>query len=211
MALGRGLPGRSAILVMLLLASACSDPAAPEGSGFWSFESGMEGWVAAAADTNSPDAGGLQPPLEWWARPSAERASHGSQSVEIFLENWNDAMKVWIVREFAVEPDRNYEVGLAFDFASRDYGDVNNFQILAGAAPAAPTTVEEVMGVGRVDVSTGNGAASDTGFLWRRRQFSFLSRSSGEGKLYVLVGVWGTWESPRTYYVDNVRVNITRR
>jgi hypothetical protein len=30
------------------------------------------------------------------------------------------------------------------------------------------------------------------------------------GRIHIVIGVWGTWETPRTYYVDNVRLLFTR-
>jgi hypothetical protein len=27
--------------------------------------------------------------------------------------------------------------------------------------------------------------------------------------LFVVVGIWGTWETPRTYYVDDLSVQFT--
>lgn len=192
--------------VLALGVMACSDPSGPipPREENWSFEAGMEAWTAAAADIH---VGGT--PIDWWARLSTARASHGSRSVEIYMDNRTDAAKVWIVRPFAVEPNRDYVVHLNFDFASRDYGDVNLFQLLAGASPTAPVTGAEVLAVARTNMSTGNGAGSDVGFQWSHRYMTKGVRSSPNGSLYILVGVWGTWETPRTYYVDNVSVELT--
>lgn len=125
------------------------------------------------------------------------------------MDNRTDAAKVWIVREFSVAASRDYMVQLSFDFASRDWGDANLFQLLAGASPTAPATGAEVLAVARTNISTGNGAGSDVGFLWSQRLFNRPGRSSADGKLYVLLGVWGVWETPRTYYIDNVWVELT--
>ena len=35
------------------------------------------------------------------------------------------------------------------------------------------------------------------------------SRPAADGMIHVVIGVWGTWETPRTYYVDDVRVRLT--
>ncbi|MFH1221207.1 MAG: hypothetical protein V1694_12250 [Candidatus Eisenbacteria bacterium] len=44
------------------------------------------------------------------------------------------------------------------------------------------------------------------GYLWTGKQYTIDRRSSANGKLYVSIGVWGTWETPRTYYVDFVYI-----
>lgn len=194
------------VAVAFAASAACSDPAEPalprEES--WSFEAGMEGWTAAATDIH---VGGA--PIVWWARPSTARASHGTRSIEIYMDNRTDAAKVWIVREFSVAPNRDYMIHLGFDFASSDWGDANHFQLLAGASPTPPVAGAEVLAVARTNISTGNGAGSNVGYLWSQRFFIRPGRSSADGKLYVLLGVWGTWETPRTYYVDNVWVELT--
>lgn len=127
------------------------------------------------------------------------------------MNNMNDATKVWIHREFSVDPSRDYDVDLAYDFASADWGGANLFALLAGASPTPPTTGPEVLSVARTGQRTGNGAAFDVGYLWSRKEFGLQARSSAVGKLYVLVGVWGTWETSRTHYIDNVTVRLTPR
>ena len=65
-----------------------------------------------------------------------------------------------------------------------------------------------MLAVARTNVETGNGAGTDVGFLWSPKEFTRTGRSSAGGTLHVLLGVWGTWETPRTYYLDSLRVRI---
>ena len=31
-----------------------------------------------------------------------------------------------------------------------------------------------------------------------------------EKEIYVIIGVWGTWETARTYYIDNVKITAVK-
>lgn len=33
--------------------------------------------------------------------------------------------------------------------------------------------------------------------------------SGNDGTLYIDIGIWGTWETGRVYYIDNVRITIS--
>ena len=54
---------------------------------------------------------------------------------------------------------------------------------------------------------TGNGHPdSDVGYVWLDNSCTFAVQSNVNGKIYVILGVWGVWETPRTYYLDSIRV-----
>ncbi|KXB00643.1 hypothetical protein AKJ41_03920 [candidate division MSBL1 archaeon SCGC-AAA259O05] len=40
------------------------------------------------------------------------------------------------------------------------------------------------------------------------KSYDFTVMSGSNGKLYVFIGIWGNWETTRTYYLDNVNVNF---
>ena len=35
--------------------------------------------------------------------------------------------------------------------------------------------------------------------------------STNDGRLYFILGIWGTWEGARTYYFDDLRITVTER
>lgn len=164
----------------------------------------MDGWEVAAADTLVGGVG-----IAWWVRPSTARATDGSRSLEIHADNRTDAAKVWIIRKFSANPDRSYRVDVGYSFASADWGEANLWRLLAGVFVRPPSTGSEVLGGAQTELTTGNGAAADVGYVWMEKSFAFTARSSADGGLHVLIGVWGTWETPRTYYLDRVRVTLT--
>jgi hypothetical protein len=39
--------------------------------------------------------------------------------------------------------------------------------------------------------------------------YDFHIISAADGTLYLDIGIWGTWETYRAHYIDNVRITIT--
>ena len=106
-------------IMLLLVFAGCGDPALlkPDVHKF-SFEHDMEGWIINGTDLDNP-------PVEWSIERSQDIASNGETAVRLYLNNMNDAGKIWIELPFDVEPHRAYEVHLEYDLASADWGDVN--------------------------------------------------------------------------------------
>jgi hypothetical protein len=96
-------------------------------------------------------------------------------------------------------------VRITFDFASADWGDVNHWSIIAGGTPVAVADASALTYQG----TTANGDASDLGYKWATKTYDVVVTTGASGRIYVQVGVWGTWEALRTYYVDNLRVGLT--
>jgi len=165
----------------------------------FSFEDSFEGWTAKATDVDHPS-------VTWSIKRSSVIASDETTSVELYVENFNDASKIWIERGFEVEPNANYHVHLGYDFATRDWGVANHFRIIAGALDHPAEVGDDLI----YQDYTGNGRNSDDGFVWLDKAYSLDVRSGSSGMLYVIIGVWGIWETPRTYYVDAVRIEFIR-
>ena len=164
-----------------------------------SFEAGLGDWTPQALDV-------ADPAVTWSVEASSEEASAGTQSVKLTLDNANAAGKIWIERELEVDPGQAYDVTLSFDLASADFGTVNLWKVIAGAYTAPPRTAAELSFPG----DTGNGASADDGVHWVSRSYQVHARADKDGYIYVVIGVWGTYPVARTYWVDNVHVQLTR-
>ena len=172
----------------------------PSSSPFsFSFEEGLQGWAARGLDLDLANS-----TIDWDINTSQDLARGGSSSLEFYLENLNDKGKIWIEQSFEVEPNRLYHVDVSYTFASTDWGDMNWFRIITGVLTKSPSSREELV----YQDYTGNGAGSDIGFLWLDKTYSFIIQSDSNGSLFVIIGIWGVWETPRTYYVDNVEVTF---
>ena len=200
-ALGRFL----SLAFVLPVALGCAESLRPPRTPYsFSFEQGMDDWTTAAADTGAP--GGAYAP--WSIERSAELAYDGQYALKFHMDNYTDAAKIWIVRPFAVTPGRSYDIAISYAFGTRDFGQANLFVLLAGVFRTPPRDGPSLL-AGTVQDHTGNGSDSDVGYRWLRKSVSPSISADGSGRVYVVLGVWGTWETPRTYYVDDVLVQIT--
>lgn len=187
------------------LATACdvssSEPFLRRTFGF-TFESDLGGWTTDGTDLEDP-------PVTWSIERSDELAERGDWSVRLSLDNLNDAGKIWMERAFELQPGSTYDVEAAFDFATADFGDFGLWTIIAGVSFEDPETVDDLT----FREETGTGSDEDAGHVWtaRRYELGTLTADPETGLLWVALGVWGTFETARTYYIDDVELIFTRR
>jgi len=175
----------------------------PISDSIFSFEDDFEGWT-----TNATDVGGPGSAVDDWSiSRSQDQARDGTTSVKLFLANDNDEGKIWIERPFPVQPNSRYHVQVQYAFASEDWGDVNFWGLIAGVLPERPQTAEDLSPAFQGDTSNGNHLAP-TGFVWLDKSYTFTVQSDASATLHVVIGIWGTYEVTRTYYVDGVHVTI---
>lgn len=197
------------IVIASFLAPSPTPPAAPASAEF-SFEADLQGWSAAATDLsagNCTGSGEGNCSVAWSVERTTEQAYQGAASVRMSLDNLNDQGKIWIERSFDAPPGRAVRVRVAFALASADFGSVNHWTIIAGALPARAASSGDLTSAFRGD--TGNGWAGPSGYVWLQKTYDSTVQVSADGPLWVVIGVWGTWETARTYYVDAVRVDLT--
>jgi len=191
---------------MLLVAGCSGSPRAEKFDPphtFFSFESGMEGWEPRGLDLALG-----QGEIPWSIAPDIAFSSDGSSSLKAYLANYNDAGKIFIQRSFQFSANANYAVTVRFDLGSADSGDVGLFRVIAGAFPKPPQLPQELKPAFRD--STGNGRSSP-GLVWLAKSYRDVVQTDLSGRIVVVVGVWGTFETPRTYYLDAVEVDFAEQ
>jgi len=161
----------------------------------FSFEDGLESWSEDGTDLDNP-------PVDWTVALSDEMSSEGDYAIKLYLNNVNDAGKIWLERSFDLEPNRTYNVEITYDFASADFGDFNLWQIITGVSSEEPEAADDLMFQGDT------GIGEQEGFIWLDKSYEFTAESNDDGELWVALGVWGTWETPRTYYIDNISISF---
>jgi hypothetical protein len=176
-----------------------SSPSAYQANYFYSYEGSLQSWTKDATDLEL--AGGE---IEWHIIPKTTLPYQGYYSLEYYLNNLNDAGKIWVEKSFTVPANRTYKVDVSYKFASNDWGDVNNFVLLTGASTSNPEVADDLT----TQETTYNGGVQN--YVWLGKSFSFNVTATALGKLWIHVGVWGNWETPRTYYYDNVCIKITQ-
>jgi len=189
------------LIAVLFLFSGCAEKQVS----FFSFEHDMEGWNVNGTDLELDDS-----TIYWTITRSQERAKDGNTSVKFALDNLNDAGKIWMERPFIVESNHTYRVTVEYAFASADFGNFNLFKIITGVQQNPPQTGDDLVDIYNNNKDhTGNGDSSDLGYKWLNKKYEFTTQSGEDGRLYVVIGIWGTWETYRTYYFDSVRVTLT--
>ena len=180
---------------LLALSAVLLSAPARAGTTFSGFEgTDLDGWTPRAIDIDDP-------PVPWSITRSTERPFEGQGSARFDVDNVNDAAKVWLERTFDVTPGRRYDVTVSYQFATLDL-PIGSWQLITFARDADPQTPEDLNFIG--DTYKGD---EGEGYRWLSRTFS-TEASAADGTLHVGVGVWGTFETPRQYYVDNLRVEI---
>lgn len=192
-----------AALAVGALAGACGsdDPIGPDPGEpverHFTFDTNMEGWQAAATDT-------LDPPIDWHVTHTSDRGHPDDGSIELHLENLNDAGKIWMERDFNLAPGVTYDVSVRYALGTSDWGFVNLFTLITGVHAAPPRQAADLTFQG----DTGHGGDADIGVVWLERTYDLSITAPPDGTVYVVIGVWGTWETARTYFVDDVRVRF---
>src|SRR5262249_16938519 len=74
------------------------------------FESGFDGWTARSLDAVFP----------WSIDLSQSRAFDGTWSAEYYVENFNDAAKVWLEKPFTLTAGKTYDVTVSWKLATAD-------------------------------------------------------------------------------------------
>jgi hypothetical protein len=190
----------AAIALVLLLAACGIEDVNPSKVFVFSFESGTEGWYSNGADLDNPS-------VDWSINRAVDMSVDSVSSMRIYLDNDNGRAKIWMERMFSVDSAANYRVDVRYQLATRDYGSSGLWTIIAGVGPRAISLTDELV----YHDDTANGAGSDVGYLWRYKSYSFDTKSSNAGKLFVNIGIWGTTTGARSYYLDQVLVSFTRR
>jgi hypothetical protein len=167
----------------------------------YSFDSDLEGWTPRAFDT---EVGGAE--IDWSVASSSEQQTAGAGSAKYSVSNLTDAAKVFLEREFELEPNTEYDFELAFDFATDDWGDINLWTLIAGALPSAPDVPEDLEPSYQGD--TGTGSDIDAGYVWLDKHITGTVTTGADGRAVVVIGVWGTWESLSEYYIDNLIIDF---
>lgn len=168
-----------------------------------SFETGFDGWSIKNTDVWG------DPPEAWSITRSQDMATDGTTSVKFFLANFNDAEKLWIERPFSVAPGQIFDVKVEYTIAAVNPIDGGPlFTIMTGVLKRSPNTREDLAPSYKDEAHNGS---SESGYKWLDKQYEFTVKANEEGVLYVVIGIWGTWEVSKIFYVDNVQVTISKK
>ena len=161
------------------------------------FEAGLGQWFPEANVPMDPDNPGKS--MAWSALVSSQEASEGSHSTELFLDGRRGAGTIWLQRPVRVNTEEAVRVDITFQLWSEGES-MNTLARVAGYAGVGKPVAE-------ADFDTS--IAADLASGWREYKYVFdvLPR---EGSIFVAVGITIAWETEVTYYIDDIRVEVTR-
>lgn len=176
------------------------------------FEHGIDDWESRGHV--GPDAGD---DFEWYIETSADRAGTGSRSLAVFTEGDHDDGTAWIARAVPVVEGTAYDVtgSVQAYAASESFNTVRHLVFAVG--PEAPTGEDDFPAPdtdssGATDLPAGGiRAPLDREAGWSTYEFSWSSPPLSTERVHVGVGVSVVWETDRTDYLDDVRVDLVPR
>ncbi|MDF1613273.1 hypothetical protein [Stygiobacter electus] len=195
-------------IILLFCLNNCKSPTVSEEQLHeFSFENDLEMWNIRALDVtqNLPD---TILTIPWHIVRSNLIATSGVYSLEFYFQNYTDAAKIWIERQLSVIPNKVYRITLIYDFASADGGIIGKQALVTRITPYRPQSREDII-VGALPEGTYNGGFFN--YRWLRKEIQEDIQSNYLGQIFVLIGIWGTFEITSTYYIDNIRIQIVPR
>ena len=183
-----------------MFAAACGP--GTQTSGSYSFEGSLQGWRAGAVDV-APSA----TPDGWSIAATSDAAFEGAWSARFFLDNRGGRAKVFLSRPYALKPFQAYDVHLEFALGTSDGDPAAAFRVLAGAAQFPPANGDAAIFLAQDDT----GSAGTTRLSWVPKSYDAFATTGPSGEMSAVVGIWGTSEATRTYYLDALAVVFTER
>jgi hypothetical protein len=182
-----------ALLTVLLSLAQASSAFAVER---FSFEGGLQGWSRDHFIDCEQDP---EPCVfNWRITRSTQQAHDGNTSLKMFLDGTNDDGTIWLERRFDVKPNSTTKVRIRFWLWSEGQSDFNTWPVVAYAGRANPETEEDFTIVGQTDRRAG----------WSRYELVQEVTAGSSGRIWVAFGFGATWETPRTYFIDSVKVRL---
>jgi hypothetical protein len=163
---------------------------------FSSFEDNMDNWTANGTDL-------LDPPIVWHINRTTHQSYSGNASIELFLSNMNDAGKIWIQKSLQADPNTQYFVTVTYQLGTSDYG-LTTFTIITGVDNQPP------LKAGLTFQDSTDDMQDNGNLTWLTKSYDFVTTTNDTGLLYASIGVWGTFETNRTYYIDDVTITFTK-
>jgi hypothetical protein len=111
----------------------------------------------------------------------------------------NDDGTVWVERRFTARPNATVSVSASFWLYSATSSDVNTWAVVGYAGNRDPETTTDIRSV--------VGPLNKQG--WTKYTFTRKVATDSTGTVWVAAGIWITYETIRTNYLDLIETSIT--
>lgn len=162
----------------------------------YNFDNGFEGWVADAdlpQDPNNP--GEL---VDWKVELVSNISYSGAKSALFYIDGLQDDGTIWIEKKLTLEPNTAKNVNVSFQFWSESES-FNTIAVVVGyVGTKNPTVEDDFIVLGAANQAEG----------WKTYSVSNKVETDDSGEAYVAVGISVRWETPMTYFIDDITINI---
>jgi hypothetical protein len=167
---------------------------------YFSFEQDMEGWLPQGIDARINDG----QPASWFIAPSTLTARDGYYSLKFVTTNSSEQAKVFVIRPFAVERKKRYQVTVEYQvdngsLAARD-------KLITGVFKTMPETEEDLIPFYQEEAKKFPEVQG-----WQHKQYEFTARSKKSDVLYVVIGILAKNNGHHLFAFDNVCVTIIEK
>ncbi len=163
---------------------------------YQSFEEGFGGWISDAdvpLDPNNPGH-----PVSWHIIIASNLSHSGQNSLELFIDGSQDDGTIWIEKEIDVAKNSQIQIVMSFWFYSAEKSDGEIAVVCSYANIANPETETDFTILGSANQIAG----------WKEYATTTSLYTGSSDKFWVALGISVVWETPMTYYVDDINIQI---
>lgn len=107
-------------------------------------------------------------------------------------------------RSYPLESGKRYKIEVSYAFGTSDFNDINTWTIITGVHQSPPLEHDGLI----FQEKTSHGMESVEGRVWLDKEYEFTAEAGEDGALHIAIGVWGTWETARAYFLDDLQIDI---
>lgn len=138
-------------------------------------------------------------PVQWHIRRVSNISHSGMYSVELFIDGKQDDGTIWLERKINAKENTQIRVSISFWFYSEQESFNTIAAIVAYAGTAKPSVEDDFAVVGAANEVAG----------WKHYVYTADLNTGSNGEAWVAIGISVRWETYMTYYIDDVRIEVT--
>jgi hypothetical protein len=137
--------------------------------------------------------------VQWHIRRVSNISRSGVHSMELFIDGKQDDGTIWLERKISVKKDAQIRVSVSFWFYSEQESFNTIAAVVAYAGIGKPKVEDNFVVMGFANEAAG----------WKNYVYTADLTTDSNDEVWVAVGITVRWETYMTYYIDDVKIEIT--
>jgi hypothetical protein len=158
------------------------------------FEDGLGDWVAGADVPADPNHPGQK--VNWTINVVTNQSFAGNHSAQFYIDGSQDDGTIWLTRNITLTPNTTKNITIYFQLWSNN----ESFNTIANAVTHISTKNASTEADFHI-IGAANQAAG-----WKNYTYTAQVETGASGNVNVALGISAVWETPMTYYIDDVVV-----